>query len=88
MENVIYMNGFNALSEWEHYLVDIYCANVSVAFENIYLNNELESTQQEIIYTMGEITETRSTGNRTSCEKSCRIFPFTSHEIWLIRAGS
>lgn len=60
MENVIYMNGFNALSEWEHYLVDIYCANVSVAFENIYLNNELESTQQEIIYTMGEITETRS----------------------------
>ena len=38
MENVIYMNGFKALSEWEHYLVDIYCANVSVAFENIYLN--------------------------------------------------
>jgi response regulator RpfG family c-di-GMP phosphodiesterase len=65
MENVIYMNGFKALSEWDRYLVDIYCANVSVAFENIYLNEELESTQQEIIYTMGEITETRSqeTGN-------------------------
>ncbi|OPH57531.1 hypothetical protein BC351_03115 [Paenibacillus ferrarius] len=60
MENVIYMNGFKALSEWERYLVDIYCANVSVAFENLYLNEELESTQQEIIYTMGEITETRS----------------------------
>ncbi|GGA07892.1 transcriptional regulator [Paenibacillus marchantiophytorum] len=60
MENVIYMNGFKALSEWERYLVDIYCTNVSVAFENIYLNEELESTQQEIIYTMGEITETRS----------------------------
>ncbi|MEC0232479.1 DUF3369 domain-containing protein [Paenibacillus alba] len=60
MENVIYMNGFKALSEWDRYLVDIYCANVSVAFENLYLNEELESTQQEIIYTMGEITETRS----------------------------
>lgn len=60
MENVIYMNGFKSLSEWERYLIDIYCANVSVAFENIYLNEELESTQQEIIYTMGEITETRS----------------------------
>ncbi|NHW34474.1 DUF3369 domain-containing protein [Paenibacillus aceris] len=60
MENVIYMNGFKALSEWERYLIDIYCTNVSVAFENIYLNEELESTQQEIIYTMGEITETRS----------------------------
>ncbi|MFC5452974.1 DUF3369 domain-containing protein [Paenibacillus aestuarii] len=60
MENVIYMNGFKPLSEWEHYLVDIYCTNVSVAFENIYLNQELENTQKEIIYTMGEITETRS----------------------------
>jgi response regulator RpfG family c-di-GMP phosphodiesterase len=60
MENVIYINGFQTLSEWERYLVEIYCANVSVAFENIYLNQELESTQKEIIYTMGEITETRS----------------------------
>ncbi|MGG1517304.1 DUF3369 domain-containing protein [Paenibacillus oryzisoli] len=60
MENVIYMNGFQELSEWERYLIDIYSANVSVAFENLYLNEELESTQQEIIYTMGEITETRS----------------------------
>jgi response regulator RpfG family c-di-GMP phosphodiesterase len=60
MENVIFMNGLQPMSEWERYLVDIYCANVSVAFENIYLNEELESTQKEIIYTMGEITETRS----------------------------
>jgi response regulator RpfG family c-di-GMP phosphodiesterase len=60
MENVIYMNGFKQLSEWERYLIEIYCANVSVAFENIYLNEELESTQKEIIFTMGEITETRS----------------------------
>jgi response regulator RpfG family c-di-GMP phosphodiesterase len=60
MENVIYIDGFQTLSEWERYLVEIYCANVSVAFENIYLNQELESTQKEIIYTMGEITETRS----------------------------
>jgi response regulator RpfG family c-di-GMP phosphodiesterase len=60
MENVIYMNGFKALSEWERYLIEIYCANVSVAFENLYLNEELENTQKEIIYTMGEITETRS----------------------------
>jgi response regulator RpfG family c-di-GMP phosphodiesterase len=60
MENVIYINGFQTLSEWERYLVEIYSANVSVAFENIYLNQELESTQKEIIYTMGEITESRS----------------------------
>ncbi|MCD1257552.1 DUF3369 domain-containing protein [Paenibacillus athensensis] len=60
VENVVYMDGFQQLGEWERYLIDIYCANVSVAFENLYLNEELESTQKEIIFTMGEITETRS----------------------------
>lgn len=64
-ENVIYLRGNNRLSEWDRYLIEIYCANVSVAFENIYLNTEMENTQKEIIFTMGEIVETRSqeTGN-------------------------
>ncbi|RAV20628.1 DUF3369 domain-containing protein [Paenibacillus contaminans] len=59
-ENVIYLSGRKALNEWDRYLIEIYCANVSVAFENIYLNEEVEHTQKEIIFTMGEITETRS----------------------------
>lgn len=64
-ENVIYLNGSSRLSEWDRYLIEIYCANVSVAFENIYLNAEMVNTQKEIIYTMGEIAEHRSqeTGN-------------------------
>ncbi|MBO9599866.1 MAG: DUF3369 domain-containing protein, partial [Cohnella sp.] len=60
IENVIFLNGFQSLSEWDRYLIEIYCANVTIAFENIYLNQEVENTQKEIIFTMGEITETRS----------------------------
>lgn len=60
MENVIYLEGSKTINEWDRYLIEIYCANVSVAFENIYLNEEIESTQKEIIFTLGEITETRS----------------------------
>ncbi|MCC2683266.1 MAG: hypothetical protein K0R75_165 [Paenibacillaceae bacterium] len=59
-ENVIYFCGVKKLTEFDRYLVEIYCANVSVAFENIYLNEELENSQREIIFTMGEITEHRS----------------------------
>lgn len=59
-ENVIYFAGTKKLTEWDRYLIEIYCANVSIAFENIYLNEELENTQREIIFTMGEITENRS----------------------------
>ncbi|XEC95150.1 DUF3369 domain-containing protein [Paenibacillus tarimensis] len=64
-ENVIYLRGNSRLSEWDRYLIEIYCSNVSVAFENMYLNAEMENTQKEIIYTLGEIVENRSneTGN-------------------------
>lgn len=59
-EIVIYCEGWNSLSELNKYLIEIYCTNVHVAFENNYLNMELEETQKEIIYTLGEIAEARS----------------------------
>lgn len=59
-ENVIYFEGSKDLNEWNRYLIEIYCANVSIAFENIYLNEEVENSQKEIIFTLGEIAETRS----------------------------
>ncbi|WP_166241633.1 DUF3369 domain-containing protein [Paenibacillus turpanensis] len=59
-ENAIYMQGSSPLEDWDRYLIEIYSSNVSVAFDNIYLNEELEHTQKEIIFTLGEIVETRS----------------------------
>ena len=59
-ESVIYFEGLRELSEWDKNLIEIFCMNVSVAFENIYLNQEMEDTQKEIIFTIGEIAEARS----------------------------
>ena len=57
---VIYSEGWNELSELNKYLIEIFCTNVHVAFENTHLNLEIEETQKEIIYTLGEIAEARS----------------------------
>lgn len=59
-ENVIYLDGISALSIWDRDIVEIFCTNVSVAFDNIYLNQEVEDTQKEILFTLGEIAEARS----------------------------
>jgi response regulator RpfG family c-di-GMP phosphodiesterase len=59
-ENVIYLDGIAALSIWDRDLVEIFCTNVSVAFDNIYLNQEVEDTQKEILFTLGEVAEARS----------------------------
>jgi response regulator RpfG family c-di-GMP phosphodiesterase len=59
-ENVIYLDGIASLSIWDRDLIEVFCTNVSIAFDNIYLNEEVENTQKEILFTLGEIAEARS----------------------------
>ncbi|RKP46735.1 DUF3369 domain-containing protein [Cohnella endophytica] len=94
-ENVIYFEGTVPLNEWNRYLIEIYSSNVSVAFENIYLNEEVENTQKEIIFTLGEIAETRSkeTGNHVKrvAEYSKLLslkYGFTEEEAEIVRLAS
>lgn len=64
-ENMIYIQGSRCLNETDINFIEIFCNNVSIAFDNIYLNKEIENTQKEVIFTLGEIAEARSreTGN-------------------------
>lgn len=57
---LLYCEGWNKLDDLSKSLVEVYCTNVHVAFENVLLNQEIEDTQKEIIYTLGEIAEARS----------------------------
>jgi len=59
-ENIIYMTSTAEIAAWDARLIEIFCANVSVALDNLYLNQEIENTQKEIIYTLGEVAEARS----------------------------
>ncbi len=65
IENLLYLTDIERLSEVDRHLIDTYCANVAIAFENTYLREEIEETQTEIVYMLGEAVETRSkeTGN-------------------------
>lgn len=64
-ESIIYLEGCQELTELDLQLVEIFFANVSIAFDNLHLNKEVEDTQREIILTLGETIEWRSqeTGN-------------------------
>ncbi len=59
-ENIIYMESSSDINEWDKNLIGIFCTNISVALDNMALTQELESTQKEIIYTLGEVAEARS----------------------------
>lgn len=62
---LIYLEGIRKLNEWDRRIVQVFCSNTHIAFENMYLRNEVEGTQREIIFKLGEAIEVRSfeTGN-------------------------
>ncbi len=64
-ENLVYMSGIQEIGAYEKDLIELFTRNVSIAFENIHLHEDLEATQREIVYMLGEAVETRSqeTGN-------------------------
>lgn len=64
-ENLLYVGNATPLGEMDRRLVEIFNRNVSIAFENVYLKQEIEDTQRDLIYRLGEAVETRSmeTGN-------------------------
>lgn len=59
-ENLLYLKGSIELSETDKYLIDLFCTNVSIAFDNANLQKEIEDTQSEVIYLLGESVENRS----------------------------
>ena len=62
---VFQVTGANNLSEIDCHLIELFCRNVNIAFENIHLKDEIEDTQKEIVFRLGGAVETRSreTGN-------------------------
>ena len=59
-ENVLFVGHKGPLAEVEKNLVEVFCRNVSIAFDNMYLKQDIEDTQRDIVYRLGEAVETRS----------------------------
>lgn len=59
-ENIIYLEGLQALNQVQKDLVIVFFNNVSTAFDNLYLNEQLAADQMEMLFTLGEMAETRS----------------------------
>jgi len=65
IENLLYLSGVQKTSQTDRNLLELFTRNVAIAHENIHLHQDLEETQSEIVYMLGEAVETRSkeTGN-------------------------
>jgi response regulator RpfG family c-di-GMP phosphodiesterase len=59
-ENIIVLRTNGRISDVDRELISVFSTNVAIAFTNLYLNFQMETTQKEIIFTLGEVVESRS----------------------------
>ena len=59
-ESLLYVGEAWDLSDLDFRLVEVFCTNVSIAFENLHLNSELADAQMETICLLAGAAESRS----------------------------
>ena len=59
-EALLYVGESHALDDLGQRLMEVFCGNVAIAFENLHLNQELFDSQLEMVYLLAGAAETRS----------------------------
>ncbi len=57
---ILYLDGCKNLNTIDKNLLELFSNNISIAFDNLCLNDEIVSTQSEIVKRLGEVIENRS----------------------------
>ena len=60
-ENILLLEGFFELETTDKYLIELFSRNINLAFYNNYRIQNSFDTRDEIIYTLGEVTERHKT---------------------------
>lgn len=59
-EAIIFIEIYGEIEHVDMELLDVFHKSISATFDNLCLSLEIEETQKEILYTLGEVTEARS----------------------------
>ena len=59
-ESLLYVTYHHELSDIDKQILEIYAANVTVTYENLLMREDVQETQKELVYMLGEAVEQRS----------------------------
>ncbi len=93
--NLLYLNHARALGKTDRQLLEVYTQSVAITFENINLQDDLQETQKELVYTLADAVEARSkeTGAHVkrvalACEMLARLYGLPEDQVMLIKTAS
>ncbi len=93
--SLLYLKGLTARNAMEKHLLEVFCQNALTAFENLSLRTELEDSQREIVFLLGDAVEHRSRETGQHLRRVAEISYFLAkasglaeHEAILIREAA
>ena len=85
-ESLLYVGEAWNLSELDYKLVEVFCTNVSIGFENLHLNQELFDSQLEMIFLLAGAAESRSQETAAHVKRVGYLAEFLAREYGLDEA--
>jgi len=79
-ESLLYVGEAWNLSDLDYKLVEVFCTNVSIGFENLHLNQELFDSQMEMIFLLAGAAESRSQETAMHVRRVGHIAEFLARE--------
>jgi len=58
--SLLFLKGIQTVSDIDRKLLEVFSGNISLAFDNLLLNKEIIDTQEDLIYRLGDVVESRS----------------------------
>ena len=94
-ESLLYVTFHHELSALDKQLLEIYAANVAITYENLLMRDDIQETQKELVYMLGEAVEQRSKETGAHVKRVAQIsqllaiaYGLTEEEAKLIKLAS
>ena len=82
-ESLLYVGESWDLDDLDFRLVEVFCTNVSIAFENLHLNQELVEAQMEMIFLLAGAAESRSQETAAHVKRVGELAAFLAERVGL-----
>jgi response regulator RpfG family c-di-GMP phosphodiesterase len=82
-ENLLYVSNVYTLTDLDHRLLEIFSNSVAIAYENLLLRDEIEETQRELVYLLGEAVEKRSKETGAHVKRVAQISQLLAQKVGL-----
>ncbi len=87
-ESLLYVGEAWDLKDLDYKLVEVFCTNVSIAFENLHLNQELFDSQLEMICLLAGAAESRSKETANHVKRVGLLAEFFAREVGMDDKGA